>query len=136
MGQNKTDMTDFAEAGEAAGTLQEICNHRACAAGWWDEYLAMPVEHYRKYFIGTKLMLIVSEIAEAMEGHRKGKMDEHLPQRLSIEVELADALIRIADLAGALGLDLGGAVRDKMIYNAGRQDHTREARVAVGGKTY
>ncbi|XUM19805.1 hypothetical protein ACRAVF_19255 [Bradyrhizobium oligotrophicum S58] len=38
-------------------------------------------------------MLIVSEIAEAMEGERKSLMDDHLPHRKMVEVELADTLI-------------------------------------------
>ena len=68
-------------------------------------------------------MLIVSEIAEAMEGHRKGLMDDKLPHRLMIEVELADAMLRSADLAGALGLNLGAALAEKMAFNATREDH-------------
>ena len=79
-------------------------------------------------------MLIVSEIAEAKEGHRKGLMDDHLPDRPMIEVELADAMIRIGDLAGALGLDLGGAVIAKMRYNQTRSDHKLANRRKPGGK--
>jgi hypothetical protein len=51
-----------------------------------------------------------------------------------IEVELADAVIRIADLAGALGLDLAGALIDKLAYNAKRPDHKVENRKAENGK--
>lgn len=86
--------------------------------------------------VGELLMLTVSEIAEAMEGHRKSLTDAHLPHRTSIEVELADAVIRIFDIAGGLGLDLAGAFEDKLAYNATRADHTREARLAAGGKAY
>lgn len=82
------------------------------------------------------LMLIVSEIAEAMEGVRKGLMDDKLPERTMEEVELADALIRIFDYAGAYGLDLEGAYREKMLYNLQRHDHTHEARRAEGGKRF
>ena len=81
-------------------------------------------------------MLVVSELAEAMEGHRKSLMDDKLPHRPMIEVELADALIRILDISGGLGFDLGGAFREKMIFNATRKDHTDEARLAPGGKSY
>jgi NTP pyrophosphatase (non-canonical NTP hydrolase) len=86
--------------------------------------------------VSQKLCLMHSEISEAMEGHRKGQMDDHLPHRPMIEVELADAVIRIADLAGAMGLDLGGAIAEKLAYNAQRADHKPEARAAAGGKTY
>jgi NTP pyrophosphatase (non-canonical NTP hydrolase) len=81
-------------------------------------------------------MLIVSEVAEAMEGHRKDLMDDKLPHRKMIEVELADTMIRIFDLAGAKGYDLGGAINDKMAYNAQRADHKIENRLKPGGKAY
>lgn len=70
--------------------------------------------------VGEKLMLICSEIGEAIEAHRKNKMDDHLPERPGLEVELADALIRILDLSSGLGLDIGGAVVEKLKYNRSR----------------
>lgn len=82
------------------------------------------------------LMEIVKHLAKAMEGHRKDRMDDHLPYYPAITVELADCVIRIMDLAGALELDLAGAWRDKMEYNDQRPDHTHEARRAEGGKKY
>lgn len=80
------------------------------------------------------LMLIVTEIAEGAEGCRKGLMDTHLPHRPMLEVELADAIIRICDLAGYQGLDLGGAVVEKLLYNLSREDHTLAARREANGK--
>jgi NTP pyrophosphatase (non-canonical NTP hydrolase) len=53
-----------------------------------------------------------------------------------VEVELADALIRICDLAGYLGLDLGGAYRAKLEYNENRADHKPENRAIEGGKRF
>ena len=85
---------------------------------------------------GELLMLIVSEVAEAMEGERKGLMDDHLPHRRMAEVELADVLIRLFDYAGAYGYDLDGAVAEKRAYNARRVDHKPEARLAPGGKAF
>lgn len=52
------------------------------------------------------------------------------------EVELADALIRIFDLAGAYGMDIGAAVAEKMEFNAVRDDHKIENREKAGGKSY
>lgn len=81
------------------------------------------------------LCLIHSEISEAAEGHRKSLMDDKLPHRPMLEVELADTLIRIFDLAGYQGLDLGGAVVEKLLYNLHREDHKLENRAAPGGKS-
>ena len=85
---------------------------------------------------GQMLMLCVSELAEAMEGDRKDLMDDHLPHRKMMEVELADAVIRICDLAGGKGYDLGGAIAEKLAYNAQRADHKMQNRVKDGGKKY
>ena len=49
-------------------------------------------------------MLIISELAEAMEGFRKNLMDDKLSHRKMEEVELADAVIRALDMME--GLDL------------------------------
>lgn len=87
--------------------------------------------------IGEQIALIHSEVSEAMEGFRKNLMDNHLPHRLMAEVELADALIRIFDLAGEQGFDLEGALREKLAYNRTRADHTDEARRnKEGGKQW
>jgi len=85
---------------------------------------------------GELLMLMVSEIAETMEGERKDLMDDKLPHRKMAEVELADCLIRIFDYAGAFGYDLEGAYQEKMKYNAQREDHKHEARQLAGGKKW
>lgn len=85
---------------------------------------------------GERLMLIVSELSEAMEGERKNLMDDKLPHRRMAEVELADALIRIFDYAGEEGYDLEGAYREKLAFNATRPDHANAARAAAGGKQW
>lgn len=86
--------------------------------------------------IGEMLMLCVSELSEALEGHRKNLADDKLPHRTMFEVELADCIIRIFDIAGGLGLDLGGAFEEKLEYNKTRADHQTENRKAEGGKKY
>jgi NTP pyrophosphatase (non-canonical NTP hydrolase) len=114
---------------ESPQTISEwvkSCHEASKSAGWHDT----PREK------GTLLMLIVSEISEAMEGERKGLMDDKLPNRPMAEVELADAMIRICDYAGAYGYDLEGAMREKMAYNAQREDHKREVRDLAGGKKW
>lgn len=114
--------------------LVATCHGAAKKSGWWNnldtgEPLALTQE-----LVGDKLMLIVTEIAEAKEGHRKNLNDDHIPHRPMVEVELADAVIRIADLAGMMGLDLAGAVIDKLVYNKTRPDYKIENRKAVNGK--
>jgi NTP pyrophosphatase (non-canonical NTP hydrolase) len=99
---------------------------------WWVDWEGHPIDRDK----GNLLMLIVSEIAECMEGERKGLMDDKLPHRPMPEVELADALIRIFDYAAAFGYDLEGAYQEKMAYNAQREDHKHEARAATGGKKW
>ena len=108
---------------------QDLCYDLAKHAGWHDN-----IDYTDVREVATKLCLVHSEVSEALEGVRKGKMDDHLPDRPAIEVELADAAIRIFDLAGALGFDIGSAIVRKLAYNATRKDHTREARAAEGGK--
>ena len=85
---------------------------------------------------GELLMLIVSEISEAMEGERKNLMDDKLPHRRMAEVELADALIRIFDYAGAFGYNLEQAMQEKLKYNTQRADHKHEQRLKPGGKLF
>ena len=110
------------------------CHSASSKAGWWNDLeTGVPLELTQER-IGDKMMLIVSEVAEAKEGHRKNLMDSHLTHRKAVEVELADAVIRIADLAGVLGLDLGGAIIEKLEYNSNREDHKIEHRRGVGGK--
>lgn len=129
---------------QSGNALVRECHGASLAAGWWAD---LKTGHdfvtevrsgmrFGKALVAEKLCLVHSEISEAMEGHRKGLMDDKLPHRSMIEVELADAVIRIADLAGALGLDLGGAIAEKMAFNAVRPDHKKENRAAEGGKAY
>jgi len=105
-------------------------------AGWWNDPITGKNLKDDPYVMGTKLLLVVSEIAEATEGFRKDLMDDKLTHRKCIEVELADAIIRICDIAGALNLDLAGAIEEKRSFNSVRQDHKVENRVKKGGKKF
>lgn len=117
-------------------TLTAACHTASLVSGWWHDLDTHEPLINRPHIVGEKLMLCVSELAEAMEGHRKNLQDEKLPHRKAIEVELADALIRIFDLAGAMKLNLGEALSEKMEYNASRADHKPENRRAANGKRY
>lgn len=129
---------DFNDADNAGHVLQTICHGLAKSSGWWTNTATMmPMSLVEiANAVPQNLLLIHSEVSEACEADRKGLMDDKLPNRSGLEVELADAVIRIADLAGALDLDLGGAIADKLRYNQSRQDHKINNRVAKGGKRY
>lgn len=115
---------------------QTLCHLLAAKSGWWTDLKTGLPFTLEQVNIPEKLMLIVSEVAEAMEGARKDLMDDKLPHRKMLEVELADALIRIFDLAGFLKLDLAGATVEKLAFNQQRADHKVENRVAPGGKAF
>jgi NTP pyrophosphatase (non-canonical NTP hydrolase) len=96
----------------------------AVEKGWWPK--SEPVN------IPEKLALIHSEVSEALEAYREsedeldlrlvswgpGNKDNDKPEGFA--VELADAVIRIADLCGKLGIDLQEAIHIKMRFNASR----------------
>ena len=127
----------------SAENLQFFCHGQAKRNGWWTDMttgqdltskgypLIQPAKN-----VGELLCLVHSEISEAMEGHRKLLADDHLKGRTMLEVELADAVIRIFDMSGGLGLDVAGAIAEKLQYNAQRADHKIDNRRAVGGKKF
>jgi len=72
-----------------------------------------------------KMLLVVSEISEALEEFRKGRglaeiyfSDELKPE--GIPIEIADAVIRIFDFCEANNIDLEDALAIKMSYNERR----------------
>lgn len=108
--------------------------HAANEKWWQDPATGLPIKRNK----GELLMLMVSEIAEAMEGERKNLMDDKLPQHKMAQVEMVDAIIRILDyMAGHHPeCDIQKVFEDKMAYNAKREDHKHEARLQAGGKQW
>ena len=90
----------------------------------------------------AKIALMHSELSEALEAVRVGQVRLDYPEAVRLPdgsfvvaigagktdlgkpeglvVELADCVIRIFDLCGALGLDLEGAIEAKHAYNVTR----------------
>lgn len=93
--------------------VQYICHQNSVEHGFY--------EH--DFNLGEKLMLTITELAEGYEGVRRGissRPDEHCPEFTNEEVELADAIIRLLDLAEYRKLRLPAAILCKMDYNATR----------------
>ena len=107
---------------------------RNCDKGFWDE----GVENKN---IGECLMLITSELSEALEADRENhhtivnmlksirNLDSEIDREYfkkefertvknSFEDELADVIIRVMDLCGAKNIDIDWHIEQKMNYNA------------------
>jgi len=95
---------------------QQIAHDNALDKGFWDNT-----------DIPTKLMLIVTEVAEAMEEYRvENETLTTVRYRLDgkpegFPTELADIVIRVFDLAAYLDIDLDDLVYEKMQFNTTRE---------------
>lgn len=74
----------------------------------------------------TRLALIATEVAEAIEEVRNGHAvdetyyPENKPKPEGVPSELADIVIRALDAADAWGIDLEAMIEEKLRYNASR----------------
>ena len=70
--------------------------------------------------ICTNLMLVVSELGEAVEHLRAGRFANSETWKETFEEEIADAIIRLGDLCFHLGIDIKPIIEKKMKYNTER----------------
>lgn len=108
--QNK-DQSDFAFI-TLTNNLAEQVTKLAFEKGFW------PADAN----LGSKIALIHAEVSEALEALRDDpkKPDKYCPTFSNFEIELADAVIRIMDLAAHEKLNLGGAIIAKIAFNKTR----------------
>lgn len=85
------------------GEVVDICHSLAKEKGFWDS----------DRNIGESLMLVVTELSEAMEAYRKGD-DSNFRE------EIADSIIRLFDISGGLELAIDDEIEKKLIYNKTR----------------
>ena len=121
------------EQKEAITTLSRDIHAVTVAKGFWSKPVNM----------GEKLMLIVSELGEALEADRSQQWADTVGYELSetkgpeaykkfikgsVEEEFADTMIRLMDVAFALDMNLAYHIQEKLKYN--------KTRSKLHGKTY
>ena len=105
----------FSPTADAIDWLCEDIHNYAKSKGFYEEG--------KERNLGEQMLLIVTEISEGFEGVRVGKghlPDEHCPEFTNFEIELADACLRIFDLAKYKNCRLGQAIVAKNTYNKTR----------------
>lgn len=119
--------------------LQKDIYETAVSKGWWENDLLLQkaydalqatdvepevlarVAKSMERDKGNLIALVHSELSEGLENLRHGEEpDDKIPQFKGIEAELADAVIRIFDMAEHFKYDVIGAIIAKAEYNKTR----------------
>ena len=106
-------------------TISELITQAHATAvdkGWWDE------EYEKDQNFGSHMILAVGELSEAYEEYRNNrglceiyyKEVDGLMKPEGIPVEIADAIIRLADVVGKYDIPLLRAIEEKLAFNKTR----------------
>lgn len=102
------------------GDLSRKAHANAKAHGFWEDWEMIDClppesdkERWRDSAISTRLLLIISEVTEALEALRRG-------DRAGFREEIADTFIRLGDLCGGLNIDAELMILSKMRLNENR----------------
>lgn len=118
---NEDSPVRVAEFVNSFNAMSEHVHQLSISKGWWTD---------KGRNDGELIALIHSELSEALEALRHGNPpDDKVTSMNGAVVELADAVIRIMDMAAARGWNLGAAIVAKTIYNHGRE-------IRHGGKAF
>lgn len=118
-------------------TLQQRIGESNERNGWHARYHGLIDEEAKRDHITAKLALVISEVVEAIEEVRSEDFDtltevdyrevifsavDASPQDKpdGFPVEIADAVIRLYDLAHMLGIDLDAVIEEKLDFNQHR----------------
>ncbi len=89
--------------GKSLNELAQICHAVAKSKGFWDQ----------ERNVGEALMLMVTELSEAMEAYRHQDQAE-------FKEELADTFIRLLDFCGGMKIDIEEEIEKKARKNQNR----------------
>lgn len=97
--------------------LQKKSHEISSSKGFYDREV---MSNTHLFFIVTKLALIITEVSECIEGVRQKGITDNFSE------ELADTVIRVADLAEYLNIDLDEVIAKKTAINTERpQRHNK-----------
>ena len=99
----ETQLKEADLKGKTLAQYCDICHSVAKEKGFWE----------KERNVGEALMLVVTELAEAMEGYRQEDHD-------NFREEIADSFIRLFDFCGGMGIDIESEIARKVIINTGR----------------
>lgn len=109
----------IADFGTAADSISRGLTDLANGCGLWFS----DVQGFTQKNFATDCMLVVTELAEAVEADRNTVKcaiipnSEHIPEFTGVEEELVDVLVRIFHMASKYNLAIGPAFVAKMQFN-------------------